>query len=185
MCFYKCGEPQISICVKALLSRTELSFIVILTVLSWINVQEVWKVFRTIQGMCSKVLLCCFLCCCIVFVCAFWFLCGQLMRDSLLENPRQAVWLIDILADWSQLYGWSRHLCIKEKLISTTSLVLVACELGLVFSAVGKLIILFLSLCQPSHQFPGQHILCSVLTKWKCRCTHKHKGAFCPGGWQP
>lgn len=39
MCFNKCGEPQVSKHVKALWSRTELSFF-LLIVLSWVSVQR-------------------------------------------------------------------------------------------------------------------------------------------------
>lgn len=91
-CFYKCGEPQLSICVKALLSRTELECCCHLdsTFLDSGNVvQEMWKVFRTIQRMCHKSLLCYFIYCSIVFICGFGVLFGMLMRDRLLENQRQ------------------------------------------------------------------------------------------------
>lgn len=56
--------------------------------------------------MCNKV---CYssVCCCIVFVCWFWFLFGELMRARLLENQRQAVWFTDVLTECTQLYACS------------------------------------------------------------------------------
>lgn len=112
--------------------------------------------------MCNKSTFC-FICCCIVFCLLVLIFIWEANERQIVRKP-EAVCLVYQCTKLIQLYERSRNSMHQEKSIPTPFLVRLACEPGLIFLAVDKLIISFLCLSHPTYHFTGPHSLLSVHT---------------------